>query len=57
MDRCVRAATLVGGRAAAVHAIDDDAIRFWTRRGFKASQSSPYLLYRSIGDIVASLSK
>ncbi len=53
--RCVAAAGLVGGRALLVHAIDDEAAAFWTRRGFLASRDDPFLLFRSMADIAASL--
>lgn len=53
--RCVAAAGLVGGRALLVHAIDEEAAAFWTRRGFLASRDDPFLLLRSMADIAASL--
>ena len=55
LERCVVAAELVGGRALMVSAIDDDAAAFWRRRGFLPSKDDPFLLYRAIGDIAASL--
>jgi len=53
--RCVAAAELVGGRALVVNAIDDDAARFWRRRGFVPSKDDPYVLFRPIADIAMSL--
>lgn len=53
--RCVAAADLVGGRALMVHAIDEEAAAYWRRRGFLSSKDDPFRLYRSIGDIAASL--
>jgi GNAT superfamily N-acetyltransferase len=55
LTRCVAAAGLVGGRALLVHAIDEQAAEFWTRRGFLASRDDPFLLFRSMADIAASL--
>ena len=54
LARCVQAASLIGGRALMVNAIDDEAARFWNRRGFIASKDDPLILFRSIGDIAAS---
>lgn len=54
LARCVQAASLIGGRALMVNAIDDEAARFWARRGFIASKDDPLILFRSIGDIAAS---
>lgn len=51
----VAAAELIGGRALVVNAIDNDAAGLWTRHGFLCSKDDPYLLFRSIGDIAASL--
>lgn len=55
LQRCVQAAALVGGRALMVNAIDDEAARFWRRRGFMPSRDDPLVLFRSIADIAASL--
>lgn len=55
LQRCVQAAALVGGRALMVNAIDDEAARFWQRRGFVPSKDDPLVLFRSIADIAASL--
>jgi len=38
-----------------VNAIDPEAALFWQRRGFLPSQNDPHILFRSIGDIAASL--
>lgn len=56
LQRCVAAASLVGGRALVVNAVDEDAAAFWNRRGFVASKDDPFVLFRSISDIAASLS-
>ena len=40
LERCVTAATLIGGRALMVNAIDDKAAAFWWRRGFIPSQTT-----------------
>jgi len=55
LQRCVQAAGLVGGRALIVNALDEEAARFWQRRGFIPSRDDPLLLFRSIADIAASL--
>ena len=55
LERCVSAATLIGGRALMVNAIDDGAAAFWRRRGFIPSRDDPLVLFRSIADIAASL--
>ena len=57
LARCVQAASLIGGRALMVNAIDDEAARFWARRGFIASKDDPLTLFRSIGDIAASFER
>ena len=55
LQRCVAAASLVGGRALLVNAIDDDAAAFWRRRGFLPSKDDPLTLFRSMADVEASL--
>lgn len=56
LQRCLRAANLVGGRAVVVDAIDGDAATFWRRYGFTPSLDDPHRLFRSIPDIASSLS-
>ena len=55
LQRCVQAATLIGGRALMVNAVDAEAAEFWRRRGFLPSKDDPLVLLRSIADIAASL--
>jgi GNAT superfamily N-acetyltransferase len=55
LQRCVEAASLIGGRALMVNAVDGEAAEFWKRRGFEVSRDDPMVLFRSIGDIAASL--
>ncbi|MCX7350849.1 MAG: GNAT family N-acetyltransferase [Alphaproteobacteria bacterium] len=55
LSRCVQAASLIGGRALMVNAVDDEAARFWARRGFVATKDDPLILFRAIADIAASL--
>jgi GNAT superfamily N-acetyltransferase len=55
LQRCVAAADLVGGRALLVKAIDAEAAAYWVRRGFLPSRDDPFILFRSIADIAASL--
>ncbi len=53
--RCVTAARLIGGRALIVRAVDPEAAAFWMRRGFIPSKDDPFLLFRSMEDISASV--
>lgn len=55
LQRCIAAASLIGGRALVVNAVDDEAAAFWARRGFLPSKDDPLVLFRSIADIAASL--
>lgn len=55
LQRCVAAASLIGGRALIVNAVDGEAAAFWVRRGFIPSKDDPMILFRSIADIAASL--
>ncbi|HEY2749932.1 GNAT family N-acetyltransferase [Phenylobacterium sp.] len=55
LERAVLGARLTGGRAVLVRAIDEEAIEFWKRHGFLSSPSDPYLLFRSLPEIEASL--
>lgn len=55
LSRCVQAASLIGGRALMVNAVDDEAARFWSRRGFVATKDDPLILFRAIADIAASI--
>jgi N-acetylglutamate synthase-like GNAT family acetyltransferase len=55
LQRCIQAASLIGGRALFVNAVDEEAAAFWTRRGFKPSKDDPLVLFRSINDIAASV--
>jgi GNAT superfamily N-acetyltransferase len=55
LTRCLAAADLIGGRALVVRAVDDEARSFWQRRGFLPSKDDPFVLFRSLSDIGASL--
>lgn len=55
LERSVQAASLVGGRALMVNAVDSDAAAFWQRRGFVPSRDNALVLFRSIAEIAASL--
>ncbi|MFD2238201.1 GNAT family N-acetyltransferase [Aureimonas populi] len=57
LQRCVQAASLIGGRALMVNAVDEDAARFWDRRGFVRTKDDPLVLFRSIAAIAASLAE
>ena len=54
LQRCVMAASLIGGRALIVNAVDIEAADFWKRRGFVPSKDDPLILLRSLADIAAS---
>jgi GNAT superfamily N-acetyltransferase len=53
--RCSAAAELIGGRALVVNAVDPEAAAFWRRRGFLPSKDDPFVLFRSMADIAASI--
>ena len=53
--RCSAAAELIGGRALLVNAIDAEAAAFWRRRVFLPSKDDPFVLFRSMADIAASV--
>jgi GNAT superfamily N-acetyltransferase len=55
LGRCVKASTLIGGRALLVKAVDEDTRGYWLRWGFLPTHDDPFTLYRSIGDIAASI--
>lgn len=55
LARCVQAAGLIGGRALLVNAVDEQAARFWQRRGFTPAKDDPLVLIGSIAAIAASL--
>ena len=55
LERCVQGASLIGGRAVVVHAIDNEAAIFWQKQGFTPSTDNPLTLFRSIQDIALSL--
>lgn len=42
-------------RALIVNAFDDEAADFWRWHGFFPTKDDPHLLFRSMGDIAASL--
>ena len=53
--RCVQAASLIGGRALVVRAIDEEAEAFWQRHGFQPSRDDKLVLFQSLAAIVVSL--
>ena len=55
LSRCVQAAALIGGRAVMVQAVDQEALDYWKRRGFVSAKDNPFILYRSVQSIAASL--
>jgi GNAT superfamily N-acetyltransferase len=55
LQRCLAAASLIGGRALIVNAVDIEAAHFWKRRGFIPSKDDPLVLSRSLADIAASI--
>lgn len=54
LQRCLAGATLIGGRALLVHAVDEDAIAYWLHHGFTQTKDDRFLLVRSIAEIAAS---
>lgn len=52
---CANAATLIGGRALIVNAIDNEAASFWHRRGFLPTKNDPLMLFRSMADVAMSV--
>jgi GNAT superfamily N-acetyltransferase len=57
LTRSVAGAQLVGGRTLLVNALDEEAAVYWRHHGFIPSQDDPFILFRSISDIAASLIK
>lgn len=55
LNRCLKAAELIGGRAVLVNAVDEDAADYWRGRGFVPSRDDAFTLYRSVADIAASI--
>jgi GNAT superfamily N-acetyltransferase len=55
MTRTLAAAQTIGVRAMLVHAIDQDARRFYVRHGLEPSRSDPLHLMILIKDIAAAL--
>jgi GNAT superfamily N-acetyltransferase len=55
LERCVTAASLIGGRALIVNAVDAEAAAFWQRRGFLPSKDDPMVLLCSIAEIAGAL--
>ncbi|WMT86439.1 GNAT family N-acetyltransferase [Pelagibacterium sp. 26DY04] len=55
LQRCVAAASLIGGRALIVNAVDSDAAAFWSRRGFIPSKDDPLVLFHAISNVAASI--
>jgi GNAT superfamily N-acetyltransferase len=55
--RSVAGAQLVGGRALLVNAIDEEAALFWRQHGFVPSTDDPFILFRSMSDIAASVNR
>jgi GNAT superfamily N-acetyltransferase len=55
LARSLAGARLIGGRALAVRAIDEEAADFWERRGFMPAKDDRFTLFRSMSDIEASL--
>ena len=55
LQRITRASELVGARAVIVHAVDQDAVPFYARYGFKVFPIGNQTLYLPIDEIIASL--
>lgn len=54
--RIVHASELVGARAVLVHAVDQEAVPFYARYGFRAFPTNAQTLFLPIDEIVAELS-
>ena len=57
LERCVKAAALIGGRALMVNAVDAPAAQFWRQRGFVPSRDDALTLFQSMSAIAVSLSE
>jgi predicted N-acetyltransferase YhbS len=55
LTKTVQAASLIGGAALIVNAIDEDAVAYWNAWGFVETKDDPLVLCRSIARIRASL--
>lgn len=55
LSRIVAASKIVGARAVLVHAIDEEAVRFYAAFGFKAFPGDARTLFLPIESIVAAL--
>jgi predicted N-acetyltransferase YhbS len=55
LTRTVQAASLIGGAALIVNALDDEAAAYWKAWGFVETKDDPLVLCRSIARIKASL--
>jgi len=53
--RVARASEVIGARAVIVHAVDQAALSFYLRYGFRSFPAEPLTLFRPIDEIVASL--
>jgi predicted N-acetyltransferase YhbS len=57
LQRSVKAASLIGGRAVLVTAIDEDAAAYWSSRGFHATQDDPLMFFMGMEEVQLTLSK
>jgi predicted N-acetyltransferase YhbS len=55
LERAVAGARLIGGRALIVNAVDASAADYWMKRGFQPTKDDGLVLFRSMGDVAASL--
>jgi GNAT superfamily N-acetyltransferase len=55
LSRITRASELVGARAVIVHAVDQEAVTFYARYGFRVFPFGNQTLYLTIDEIIASL--
>jgi GNAT superfamily N-acetyltransferase len=55
LQRILNASTTVGARAVLVHAIDPEAVGFYTAQGFRQSPTNELTLWLPVNEIIANL--
>jgi predicted N-acetyltransferase YhbS len=57
LQRTLKAASLIGGRAVLVTAIDEDAAAYWTSRGFHPTRDDALMLFMGMEELEITLAK
>ena len=57
LQRAVRGAKLIGGRAILVSALDEEANSFWKSKGFTATQDDPFTLFMAMAEVEKTLDR